>query len=155
MGIIRIPTMSPIPTRAHLRVNTTSQAQTFTNNVATQVGNFAVSVDTHGGFSGGSTYTIPVTGLYAISASLRMSSSAMLSGSVLSLTLSCSGSQGFATVSTPTPAITGFLNGPSITATTQLAAGTTVVLVALQITGNNLTLDGSAGDNWWTITQID
>ena len=156
MSIIRYPTISPMPTRAHLRVSTTSQVQTFANNTLITVGNWTVLVDNYNGLSGGSTYTIPVSGLYVISAGLRMSASTVAVGAVFltQLTISTAGNTS-TIVSAPYPGGAAFGNFPSITITAQLTAGATVVVAALQQSGNTLTLDGSATDNWWTITQID
>ena len=153
MSLIRLPTMSPMPTRAHLRVNTTSTAQTFTNNVSAVVGNWTVQVDTHNGFSGGNTYTTPTAGLYMISAGLRMSSATFAAGSIFLIQI-VTAAQTFSCVSSTYPAGASFGNFPTITATAQLNAGSTIQIVALQASGTNLTLDGALADNWWTVTQL-
>lgn len=156
MGMTFYPVVAGgMPTRAHLRVNTASTAQSFTTGVATTVGNYTVVVDNYNKFSGGNTYTIPVTGYYTISAGLRYSSSAIGLGAIAALTISVNGGALISIASACNPAVTASLNGPTITTTLFLNAGVTITLSATQTSGNTLTLSGFATDNWWTIIQVD
>jgi hypothetical protein len=142
--------------RAIFRGSITSTTLTVPSGTPTVINNWVVTTDNYNAFTSGTTYTIPVTGMYVLSAGVRLGTATTISsGTIGAVAFVINGSSTFETVTLYSSAQAGVnVNLPSITTTAQLAKGTTVTVQVLQSSSSSVTTINGATDNFFTIAQI-
>lgn len=135
--------------------STSAQAITTGNSAIIGVGSTLTKVyDSHSFVSTAGVATIPVSGKYRISAALTATSVAYTAGSGKYAYLSVTGSQTIALGFVP---IWGSITSSLLLSGQTEAsfnAGDTISITVTNQSGSTFTLDGSAADNWITISRI-